>query len=642
MEKFLDERRADASRRSARACASASCRAISCRCSAAPRTTTIGVQGSARRGGGRAALAARRAPAESGAGRRATTRSTCQPDAAEPLAAVVFKTLSEQHLGELSLIRVYSGHVEPGHGAAEHVARPQPRSSATLYHLVGKERRSARARRPATSWPRSSSGDAHRRHAVPTRRARCSCAPPDFPSPVTAECIRAKNKGDEEKMAQGLARLHEEDPTFSRHFEAEHARDAGPRHGRPPARGHGRPAEEALRRRGRADAPARAVPRDHQAARPQGEYRHKKQTGGRGQFGEVHLRLEPLHARRGLRVPRRGQGRRGAEPVHPRGREGRGRRRWSAAPLAGYPVVDVAGRAVLRQVPRRRLVGNGVQDRGRAASTRSCSKAEPVLLEPIDEIEVRVPEEFLGDVMGDLSSRRGKILGTETDGHYQVDQGAWCRMAELYKYATHLRSMTQGRGTHAREFSHYEEVPRELADKVIAAAQGREGGRERTPERAPPRAPCPAIPSGRRSSARRPRPTPARGKMFSKYIKEITIAARHGGGDPDGNPRLRTAIAGRQGREHAGRNIERAIKRGTGELEGATLRGDRTTRATARRRGAAGRGRDRQPQPHRRRRPPHLHQVRRQPGRGRQRRRTCSSRAGVIVVDEDARSPRTR
>jgi elongation factor G len=97
-------------------------------------------------------------------------------------------------------------------------------------------------------------------------------------------------------------------------------------------------------------------------------------------------------------------------------------------------------------------------------------EARPVLLEPIGEIEVRVPEEYLGDVMGDLSGRRGRIMGSEADGHYQVIK-AVVPQAELYKYATQLRSLTQGRGMHREKLSHYEEVPRELAEKVIAAAR---------------------------------------------------------------------------------------------------------------------------------------------------------------------------
>jgi len=97
-------------------------------------------------------------------------------------------------------------------------------------------------------------------------------------------------------------------------------------------------------------------------------------------------------------------------------------------------------------------------------------KANPVMLEPIEEIEVRIPEEYLGDVMGDLSSRRGRILGTESDARQQVIK-AMVPGAELYKYAAHLRSITQGRGLHSAKVSHYEEVPREITDKVVAAAR---------------------------------------------------------------------------------------------------------------------------------------------------------------------------
>jgi elongation factor G len=99
-----------------------------------------------------------------------------------------------------------------------------------------------------------------------------------------------------------------------------------------------------------------------------------------------------------------------------------------------------------------------------------AEKSQPILLEPIDEVEIRVPEEFMGDVMGDVSSRRGKILGMEGDGHYQVVK-ALVPEAELYKYSTHLRSLTQGRARHKQRFSHYEEVPRDQAERVVAAAK---------------------------------------------------------------------------------------------------------------------------------------------------------------------------
>jgi len=139
-------------------------------------------------------------------------------------------------------------------------------------------------------------------------------------------------------------------------------------------------------------------------------------------------------------------------------------------PLAGYPVVDVR---VALFFGKYHDVDSSEMAFKIAAETcfhQAMLKANPTLLEPVEEVKVRVPEEYLGDVMGDVSSRRGKILGTESDGHYQEIK-ALVPMAELYKYASHLRSITQGRGMHESRISHYEDVPRELADKVIAAAR---------------------------------------------------------------------------------------------------------------------------------------------------------------------------
>ena len=139
-------------------------------------------------------------------------------------------------------------------------------------------------------------------------------------------------------------------------------------------------------------------------------------------------------------------------------------------PLAGYPVVDVQ---VALFFGKYHDVDSSEMAFKIAAETcfhQGMLKANPVMLEPIDEIQVRIPEEFLGDVMGDLSSRRGRILGTESDGRHQVIK-ALVPGSELYKYAAHLRSITQGRGIHSAKVSHYEEVPREITDKVIAAAR---------------------------------------------------------------------------------------------------------------------------------------------------------------------------
>ena len=283
-----------------------------------------------------------------------------------------------------------------------------------------------------------------------------------------AKLMEEAATGDEEKMAQGIARLHEEDPTLSRHFETSTHESL--------IYGMGdlqlEIMVERLKKRfgvevllSRPHVPYRETVR----GKAQDEYRHKKQTGGRGQFGEVHLRLEPLKRGEGFKFLDEIKGGTVPNQYIPAVEKGviAGMER---GPLAGCPVVDVQ---VALFFGKYHDVDSSEMAFKIAAETcfhQVMLKANPVLLEPIDDITVRVPEEFLGDVMGDLSSRRGRIQGTETDGHYQVVK-ATVPMAESYKYATHLRSLTQGRGMHASKFSHYEEVPRELAEKVVAAAK---------------------------------------------------------------------------------------------------------------------------------------------------------------------------
>ncbi|MBI1799161.1 MAG: hypothetical protein HYR73_05700 [Candidatus Eisenbacteria bacterium] len=391
----------------------------------------------------------------------------CRPESSELAASVVFKTLSEQHLGDLSLIRIYSGHLEPGM-EMQNTARNRSERIATLYHLVGKERLDCKGAIAGDMVAAVKLRETHTGDTLADRDRPVRLSAPDFPGPVTAECIRAKNKGDEEKMVQGLSRLHEEDPTFSRHYETSTHETL--------VYGMGdlqlEIMVERLKKRfgvevvlSRPHVPYRESVR----GKAQDEYRHKKQSGGRGQFGEVHLRLEPLRRGDGFKFLDEVKG--GVVPNQyiPAVEKGviAGMER---GPLAGYPVVDVQ---VALFYGKHHDVDSSEMAFKIAAETcfhQVMLKANPSLLEPIDEVTVRVPEDFLGDVMGDLSSRRGKILGSETEGHYQVVR-AMVPQAEMYKYATHLRSLTQGRGTHASRFVHYEEVPREIADRVVAAAR---------------------------------------------------------------------------------------------------------------------------------------------------------------------------
>ena len=393
--------------------------------------------------------------------------ATLKPDPAQPFAALVFKTLSEQHLGDLSLIRIYSGRVEPGREALN-TSRNRAEKLGTLYHLVGKERLECKSASAGDIVAAVKLRETHTGDTLADKARPVTLPAPDFPGPVTAECIRAKNKGDEEKMAQGLSRLHEEDPTLGRHFETSTRETL--------VHGMGDLQLEVmvdrLKKRFGVEVVLSKphVPyRETIKGKAQGEYRHKKQTGGRGQFGEVHLRLEPLPRGGGFEFLDEIKG--GVVPnQYIQAVEKGVVAGMERGPIAGYPVADVR---VALFFGKYHDVDSSEMAFKIAAETcfhQVMLEARPTLLEPIDEIQVRVPGEFLGDVMGDLSSRRGRILKTETDGHYQLIH-ADVPMAELYKYATHLRSLTQGRGMHAQKFSRYEEVPRELAEKVVAAAR---------------------------------------------------------------------------------------------------------------------------------------------------------------------------
>jgi len=400
-------------------------------------------------------------------GRLASGEVECKPDAAEPVAALVFKTLSEQHLGDLSMIRVYSGRIQQGRELMN-TGRGRSEKLGSLYHLVGKDRSECLAGVAGDIVAAVKLKETHTADTLADKARPVVMPPPAFPGPVTAEALHAKNKGDEEKVAQGLARLHEEDPTFRKAFEPSTKETL--------VYGMGDLQLEVmvdrLKKRFGVEvvlSKPRIPYRETIKAKAQDEYRHKKQTGGRGQFGEVHLKLEPRRRGEGFEFADEVKG--GVIPNQfiPAVEKGvvAGMDR---GPLAGFPVVDGRGAVFFG---KHHDVDSSEMAFKIAAETcfhQAMLKASPVMLEPIDELTVRIPEEFLGDVMGDLSSKRGKILGTEADGRHQVVR-ALVPQAELYKYATHLRSITQGRGMHAAKLANYEEVPRELTDRIVAAAR---------------------------------------------------------------------------------------------------------------------------------------------------------------------------
>jgi elongation factor G len=290
----------------------------------------------------------------------------------------------------------------------------------------------------------------------------------DFPKPSISEAIVPRTKADEERLSTGLARLRAEDPTFSYAFERELGQEI--------INGMGELHLDVIvgRLRRRFDVGVdlvkpRIAYRETITRKAEAQGRHKKQTGGRGQFGDCYLRLEPLPRATGFEFVDEVYG--GAIPGKfiPSVEKGVVEAMEKGV-LAGYRMMDI--RATVYDGSFHPVDSSDIAFKLAAvlAFRSCCEKANVVLLEPIGNAEVTVPDQYTGDVMGDLNARRGRIMGMEVQGTLQVVK-AQVPVAEMYKYSNSLRSMTQGRGFFSLEFAHYEEVPREMAQKVVDEAK---------------------------------------------------------------------------------------------------------------------------------------------------------------------------
>ena len=389
-------------------------------------------------------------------------------DPAAPPSLFIFKTVSESHVGELSYFRVGTGVVSPGldlvngkNGRGERLAQ--------LFVMNGKERKEAAKLFAGDIGAVVKLKDTHTNDTLSDKTLSVVFPPIVFPEPVFHAAILAKAKGDEDKIATGLHALHQEDPTFMFRVEGELHQTIISGQGEL----HLGIFVKRLKQRynvevdlGEPKVPYRETIK---GVVKDSEYKHKKQTGGHGQYGHVHLRLEPLKRGQGFEFLDEIVG--GVVPGKfiPAVEKGVVESMKEGV-LAGYPVVDV--RVALHYGSYHDVDSSEMAFKiaGSMAFRKGFMEAKPILLEPICNIEVKVPEDAMGDVMGDISSRRGKIGGMEGVGHYQVIR-AQVPAAELHKYATILRSKTGGRGVFKATISHYEEVPREVAEKIVAASE---------------------------------------------------------------------------------------------------------------------------------------------------------------------------
>lgn len=385
----------------------------------------------------------------------------------EPTSLYVFKTISEPHVGELSFFRVYSGKISNGDDL-ENVNAGDSERIGQIFLMNGKERKEVGTVSAGDIGALVKLKNTHSGHTLCEKKSPIYYEPAQVPAPVIQMAIEAKAKGDEEKIANGLSRLREEDPTFKVVVDPEIKQTIISGQGEL----HLDVTIDRLKRKfgvevelDKPKIPYRETIR--KKVEIQGKY--KKQTGGRGQFGDCHLRLEPLPRGSGFEFGNEVVG--GVIPTKfiPSVEKGV-REAMESGGQSGCRVVDFKATVYFGSYHSVDSSDMAFKVAASMAFKDGFLKADPYVLEPIYTVDILVPEEFMGDVMGDISSKRGKILGMDRDGHNQKIK-AHVPLAELYKYSTTLRSLTQGRGIHTMEFSHYEEVPREVAEKIIEEAK---------------------------------------------------------------------------------------------------------------------------------------------------------------------------
>jgi elongation factor G len=398
---------------------------------------------------------------------KAREPATRPVEAKAPPVALVFKTLADPHIGKLSLFRVMTGTVRadstllnPGRGAKERMGH--------VAWLQGKTQRAVADLGPgeigvAQKLKETQTGDTLCDEAQPFELPRIT-----FPEPAISFAIQPKSRGDEDKISNALARIAEEDPTIHHHYDPETKQLLISGLGNL----HVELTVERMKRKYNVDVtllPPRIPYKETVKGRAEGQGKYKKQTGGRGQYGDTWLRVEPLPRGGGFEFVDEIFG--GAVPRNfiPSVEKGV-RDCMKKGILAGYPVVDI--KVTLYDGSYHDVDSSDMafQIAASMGLQKVFMDAHPILLEPVMNVEVTTPAEHAGDVIGDLNSRRGRIVGMEPSGETAVVR-AQVPMAEMLTYEPSLRSMTGGRGAYSMEFSHYEEVPAFIADKVIKEAK---------------------------------------------------------------------------------------------------------------------------------------------------------------------------
>jgi elongation factor G len=394
--------------------------------------------------------------------------STIKASTDGPLVAFIFKTISEEHIGEFNIVRVFSGKLLSG-VEVTNSGRNISEKPGNMYYPRGHERADTSEIIAGDIGALLKLKGTHTNDTLVDKGATLAYPPTRFPEPLVSVAISPKSKGDEDKIGMGLAKLREEDHSFVFKYHADIHQELLSAMGDV----HIEIVLDNLKRRFKVEVdrkPPRISYRETITKTVRYvEYTHKKQSGGAGQYGKVAVDLEPLPRGSGYEFVDKIVGGVIDQSFRPAVDKG-ARSKMESGIVAGYPVVDV--RLLLVDGKTHPVDSKDIafQIAGREAFKLAFEKASPIILEPIVDLRVTVPEKDTGGVMGDLSSRRGKIGGIEPEGKYQTIV-AKVPEAEIQNYSQALRSLTQGRGFFTKTFSHYDPVPAELAKKIIEASK---------------------------------------------------------------------------------------------------------------------------------------------------------------------------
>jgi elongation factor G len=390
------------------------------------------------------------------------------PEDDDPFCALAFKIVVDPYVGRLTYFRIYSGTVAPGQQVFNSSRRERERFGKVFVMHANHREEIKDAVHAGTIAAVGGLKETFTGDTLCDQNAPVVLESIRFPEPVISVAIEPKTKADQDKMGIALQRLAEEDPTFRIRFDDET--------GQTIISGMGELHLEVL-----VDRMKREYSVDANVGRPQVAYRETitqparaqgrfvRQTGGRGQFGDVVLEIAPRERGAGFEFVDKIVG--GVVPREFIGPTEAGiREALETGVVAGYPVVDLSVALVDGSFHPVDSSEMAFRMAGSIGVKEAIRKAAPAVLEPIMKIEVTAPEQFFGDVIGDISSRRGHILGTEARPGLQIIR-ALVPLAEMFGYTTDLRSMTQGRATNTMEFDHYDEVPRSIREGLLARAR---------------------------------------------------------------------------------------------------------------------------------------------------------------------------